>query len=267
MLWLLERHEYLGGNITSLPVAIGNNPGDEAKGNVPSPDPVSLEIICQKSIPVTGAYTGSELSSADGLALLGCLADNFTNIFPTSTPVNTGHGTDKNQNMTVRVIETIASNENGTHAILLESLVDDATGETMGHALNVLLEAGAYDAFISPATGKKNRPAVIVSVLCAPGEEKAMSLLMMQCTGSIGVRYRAVDRFVADRKMEKYKVEIGGQKHPVRIKISTFEGRLISRKPEFDDLAAISGITGLSPRVISEEVKRQCFLPIKDSHN
>ncbi len=270
ILWLLDQHEYLNGNITSLPLALGDGISAIGSATMPSPSPAVLEIISRSSIPTVVSTDKAELSTITGAALAACLADEFSEVFPTCTPTKTGYGTDgskhEKSSRILRIVDTIPSLENGVHAMLLETLVDDATGETLGHTLTSMLERGAFDAYITPATGKKNRPANLVSVLCAPGEEKNFSLLLMQCTGSIGIRCRAVDRFIADRKIEKYKVELGGEKYPVRIKISTFDGHLISRKPDFDDLSEISKQTGLSPRIIAEEVKRQCFLPIKNTH-
>ncbi|CCO24482.1 nickel pincer cofactor biosynthesis protein LarC [Maridesulfovibrio hydrothermalis] len=270
VLWLLDQYEFLDGKITCLPVAVGNGIISMDHGRIPSPAPAALEIICKNSIPIAASSENFELATPTGVALIACLADEFLHIFPTSTPLRSGHGAGNaalefSPNIT-RVIETIPSHENGVHAMLLETLIDDTTGEDLGYALPRMLDEGAFDAYITPATGKKNRPAHLFSVLCAPGEERAMSLKIMQYTGSIGVRSRVVDRFISKRKIEKYKVEIDGNKFPVRIKISTFDGHLISRKPEFDDLSEIAEKTGLSPRIIAEEIKRQCFLPVKDTH-
>ncbi|MBI9111338.1 nickel pincer cofactor biosynthesis protein LarC [Maridesulfovibrio ferrireducens] len=270
VLWLLDKYEFMDGQISCLPVAVGNGIISMDHGKIPSPAPATLEILCKRAIPIASSTEKFELATPTGVALLACIVDDFIKIYPTSTPLKTGQGAgnaelESSPNI-IRIIENISSCENIEQAILLETLIDDASGEILGHALNEMLDAGALDAYITPATGKKNRPAHLVSVLCVPGEEREMSCKLMQQTGSIGVRTRAVDRFMAERKVDKYKVEINDTKYPIRIKISTFDQHLISRKPEFDDLIEISKQTGLSPRIISEEVKRQCFLPIKDSN-
>ncbi|WP_031484324.1 nickel pincer cofactor biosynthesis protein LarC [Maridesulfovibrio frigidus] len=269
-LWLLDKYEFLEGNISCLPVAVGNGIICMDHGKIPSPAPAALEILCKRSIPIASSTELFELATPTGVAILACIVDDFIKVYPTSTPLNTGRGagnaTLKSSPNILRIIENISSHENNEQAMMLETLVDDVSGEVLGHALNEMLDAGALDAYITPTTGKKNRPAHLVSIMCVPGEERVMCRKLMQQTGSIGVRSRIVDRFIAKRHFDKYKVEINGQKYPVRIKISTFDDHLISRKPEFDNLVEISKLTGLSPRIISEEVKRQCFLPIKDSN-
>ena len=269
-LWLLDKYEFLKGHISCLPVAVGNGIICMNHGKIPSPAPAALEILCKRSIPIASSPELFELATPTGVAILACIVDDFIKVYPTSTPLNTGRGagnaTLKSSPNILRIIENIPSHENNEQAVILETLVDDVSGEVLGHALNAMLDAGALDAYITPTTGKKNRPAHLVSIMCVPGEEREMCRKLMQQTGSIGVRTRIVNRFIAKRHIDKYKVEINGQKHPVHIKISTFDDHLISRKPEFDDLVEISKLTGLSPRIISEEVKRQCFLPIKDSN-
>ncbi len=270
VLWLLDKYDYMNGTISCLPVAVGNGIISMDHGEIPAPAPATLEILCKRLIPVTSSSEQFELATPTGVALLAGIVDNFIKVYPTSTPLKIGKGAGNAELKTspniIRIIENISSYENNEQAVLLETMIDDASGEVLGHALNEMLDAGALDAYISPVTGKKNRPAQLVSILCLPGEERKMSRKLMQHTGSIGVRAQVVDRFIANRKIDKYQVEINGTKYPVRIKISTFDKHLISRKPEFDDLVVISKETGLSPRIISEEVKRQCFLPIKDSN-
>lgn len=270
IIWLLDQHGYLNGKIISMPPALGNGSVNMDSVALPSPAPAILEIITRNAIPVVESSEKTELSTLTGMALLACLADEFSPVFPTSTPVKTGYGTGgselKRAPNVLRLIETIPSFENNTHAILLETLVEDVSGRIISQTIERLQDAGAYNCYVTPSSARKGRPASLLSVLCAPGEEKGFSLMLMQNIGSTEIYSKVVDRYLADVKVEKYKVELDGEKFPVRIEIATFDGHLISRKPNFEDLCDIAKLAGLSPRIISEEVKRQCFLPIKDTH-
>lgn len=83
---------------------------------------------------------------------------------------------------------------------LLSCNIDDSTGEELGWAMEKLLEEGAKDVFFIPIQMKKNRPAVMLNVLCQKGEEKKFAKILMQDTSTIGVRWNYFDRAVMQRE-------------------------------------------------------------------
>lgn len=83
---------------------------------------------------------------------------------------------------------------------LLSCNIDDSTGEELGWAMEKLLEEGAKDVFFIPIQMKKNRPAVMLNVLCQKGEEKKFAKILMQDTSTIGVRWNYFDRVVMQRE-------------------------------------------------------------------
>lgn len=78
--------------------------------------------------------------------------------------------------------------------------IDDMTGEELGFAMETILEAGALDVYTIPIYMKKNRPGVMLNVLCKTDELEKFKDLIFENTSSIGIRYREFDRFVLDRE-------------------------------------------------------------------
>jgi uncharacterized protein (DUF111 family) len=118
---------------------------------------------------------------------------------------------------------------------VLETTVDDVTGEVLGHLVELLLSAGAVDAWIAPVTGKKNRPAHVVTALVHPEATARIEHTLLRETGSLGVRSHDVFRRALARTAAV--VTVAG--HPVRMKVGPYRV-----KPEYDDLVDVAALTG-----------------------
>jgi uncharacterized protein (DUF111 family) len=125
----------------------------------------------------------------------------------------------------------------GQPVTVLEANLDDATGDTLAHAVVQLLEAGALDAWLQPVIMKRGRPAHVLSALCDPALATGLAGVMATQTGTLGVRWSNVQRLSYHR--EHGTVEVEGL--PVRVKVGP--GRV---KAEHADAARVARITGLS---------------------
>jgi uncharacterized protein (TIGR00299 family) protein len=132
--------------------------------------------------------------------------------------------------------------------IMVETTVDDVTGELLGDLPGLLLGAGALDAWITAVTGKKGRPAHVVTALCQPGQAAPVQARLLAETGSLGARRHAVQR----RALPRQEAEVTVQGHRIRVKIGPHRA-----KPEHDDVAAAALATGLPRRVLAEQALRQ----------
>src|SRR5207248_8589970 len=103
--------------------------------------------------------------------------------------------------------------DDGQPVVLLEVNVDDATGETLAHAVATLLEWGAHDAWVTPIVMKKGRPAHTVSALADPAVAEQVGRVLAAETGTLGVRYQELERWPATRAEDA--VEVAGL--PVRV--------------------------------------------------
>ena len=126
--------------------------------------------------------------------------------------------------------------------VLLETNVDDVTGEVLGHLVARLLDAGAADAWLSPIVMKKGRPAHTVHVLAAPEHVAGCERLVLAETGSLGLRRTSVDRTALPRHTTT--VDVGG--HAIRVKHGPW-----GAKPEHDDVAAAAAALGLPLREVA----------------
>jgi len=129
---------------------------------------------------------------------------------------------------------------------VLEANVDDATGEQLAHAVSALIDAGAHDAWVTPAMMKKGRPGHTVHALADPAAAEALRQVLRETTGTFGVRALTGERWPSARTMDEVVVEGSS----VRVKVGTDRA-----KPEFDDVARASRATGLSPREVASRAE------------
>jgi uncharacterized protein (DUF111 family) len=127
------------------------------------------------------------------------------------------------------------------------------TGEILGATVGALMRAGALDAWITPVTGKKGRPAHVISVLCDPAAVGRLRHVLADETGTLGIRAQSWQRWPAERQFAE--VEVGG--YPVRVKRGP--GRI---KAEHDDAVRVAGLLQLPVREVArraEEVAYRLF--------
>lgn len=171
----------------------------------------------------------------------------------------TGYGAgnrDPEQHPNVAAIwvgEKSSSASNGltldTDLVVLETNIDDMTGETLGYVHERLMDAGALDAWLTPIQMKKGRPAVLLSALCRPDHEARLTQVILRESTTLGVRRRAAERYVADR--ETVLVSVGDGK--VSVKIKRLEGQVAGIHPEYEDCREIAMRTGKALLDILEE--------------
>ena len=118
--------------------------------------------------------------------------------------------------------------------ILLETNIDNATGEQLGFAMDQLFAAGALDVWHTPIQMKKNRPAILLSALGPAELETQLAEAILRHTPTLGVRVRPIGRYVADRDTITVQTQYG----PIRIKRKWLSGQITTTSPEHDDLAA-----------------------------
>jgi uncharacterized protein (DUF111 family) len=216
-----------------------------AHGMLPNPAPAVVSLL--EGAPTYGVDVGVELTTPTGAGILAALASGWGPL-PAMTITTSGFGAGTRElehmpNMTQVVVGTAAerSMASGQPVMLLEANVDDATGETLAHAVAALLDAGAHDAWITPIVMKKGRPADTVSALADAARVTDLAEVLRAETGTLGVRGSTLDRWPSARALDS--VEVHGQ--VIRVKVAT--GRV---KVEHDDAAAAATATGLPLREV-----------------
>lgn len=215
-------------------------------GMLPNPAPAVIELLASVGAPSVGLDVGVELTTPTGAALVAALVAGFGPL-PAMRIERSGFGAgtreiDGRPNVTQVVLGTESPDpEAGQPVVLLEVNVDDATGETLAHAVEALLDAGAHDAWITPILMKKGRPGATVAVLADVALAPQLAEVLTAETGSLGVRGTTLDRWPSTRT--EGTVEVEG--HPIRVKVSP--GRV---KVEHDDAARVARRVGLPLREV-----------------
>ena len=225
-------------------VATGTGMVRSAHGLIPVPAPATVALLA--GAPTHGTDVPFELTTPTGAALLAATATSWGPM-PAMLIEASGFGAgsrdlDGRPNVTQVVVgEATAVTEPGQPVTLLEVNVDDATGETLAHAVAECLAAGAHDAWVTPIVMKKGRPAHVVSTLCDPSRVGEVAAVLTSETGSLGVRGHTLERWPAARSMDE--VEVGGE--PIGMKVTA--GRA---KVEHDDAARAARRLGLPLREV-----------------
>jgi uncharacterized protein (TIGR00299 family) protein len=231
-------------DVASSPVATGTGMVRAAHGLLPNPAPAVVELLA--GAPTYGVDVPVELTTPTGAGVLAALCTSWGPM-PAMTITTSGFGAgtrdlDALPNLTQVVVGTAESaSTTGQPVLLLECNVDDVTGETLAHAVQSLLAAGAHDAWLTPIVMKKGRPAHTVSVLADPALAGAITDLLRRETGTLGVRGSTQQRWPSPRTTDS--VEVHGQR--VRVKVG---GDRV--KVEHDDAADAARRTGIPLREV-----------------
>ena len=237
------------------PVTVGLGTVQAAHGELPNPAPAVVRILAGAGAAVHGLDSPVEHTTPTGAALMAGLAAGFGPL-PPMVLHGTGFGAgssdpDGRVNATQVVLGAAIDPAwgqpgSGQPVVLIETNVDDVTGETLADAVVALLEAGAHDAWITPTVMKKGRPAHTVSALADPAVAALVARTLRSSTGSFGVRASTLERWPAQRAVDR--VEIDGR--DVRVKRSPDRA-----KAEHDDVVATARATGRSPEDIAREAE------------
>lgn len=134
---------------------------------------------------------------------------------------------------------------------VMESNIDDCTGENLGFAMELLLEAGAADVWYSPVFMKKNRPAYQLSVLCKEDEIGKMEEIILVHTTTIGIRRYPVERTVLAREKKTVQTDFGR----AQVKVCTYKGRVFYY-PEYEDVRALCKAQNIDFQTAYHEVRK-----------
>ena len=119
---------------------------------------------------------------------------------------------------------------------VIESHIDNMTGELLGGFMQRLFSAGALDVSYTPIQMKKNRPAILLTVLCPPELGQQLALSVLQETTTLGVRIQQVRRLKAQRYQETIATSLG----PILVKVKRLGSRVISAAPEYEECQRVA---------------------------
>ncbi|MCC6580987.1 MAG: DUF111 family protein [Phycisphaeraceae bacterium] len=129
--------------------------------------------------------------------------------------------------------------------------LDDVTGQLLGDVQQRLFEAGALDVWTAAIGMKKQRPGVMLCLLCETKDVPAMARRVIELTGSFGVRWRSWNRLTLEREHVQVDTAYG----PVRVKVGRMDGQVVVARPEFEDVRALAGQAGVTVRQAMDEAQ------------
>jgi len=231
-----------------------------AHGRFPVPAPATLAILGARRIPVSQCDEPHELVTPTGAALLAEFVESFgamENLV--AEKIGFGLGTRDHQtrpNVLRAVLGKMAKETSNIQhrtsniqsqdwetdrVAVLETNLDDCTGEILGAFVETALTAGALDVFHTPIQMKKNRPGVLLTVLCAEAEADKFSELILRETTAFGVRKTIAER----RKLRREFTEVATPHGKVAVKIGRLGGKVVQVAPEFESAKKIAAKTGV----------------------
>ena len=233
-------------------VTVGSGMVHTAHGLLTVPAPATARLLT--GVPVTAGDIETELCTPTGAALLRTFAQSFGPM-PDGTVLGCGYGCGtkdfpRANCLRAFLLDTAAVSEGSNDRIVeLKANIDDMTGEAMGFAMERLLEAGAVDVSYAPVYMKKDRPGVVLTCLCRPGDADRLAREMLRHTSTFGVRRTDCPRYAMSVSSAEVETVYGS----VPRKTGTGYG-LVKSKPEYEAMAESARLHG----VPLAEVRRAC---------
>lgn len=242
------------GEIIVSPVPTGTGRIKIAHGVYPIPAPATAELL--RGVPLSAFTAQGELTTPTGAGIVKALATGF-GALPAGTVDRIGYGAgtkDFDHPNVVRVVLYEPQTTGGQEDIVvLEAQVDDTTGETLGYAMERMFEAGALDVYYTPVYMKKNRPGVLITVLCHPADQQRCEDTILRETSTFGVRRSMWQRTALERSWITVNTSYG----EIRVKQALQGGVIIRQSPEYEDAALAARAKGVSLDAVYQAVYRQ----------
>ena len=231
--------------VYASPLVLGAAEPPRWPGGYANPAPATLELVAMAGAPVAAdqpMYQGSgELTTPTGAAIITAMSS-FERPPMSIFRIGVGLGSrdpDNFANVTRIWLGELAKHpaaDKQDGIVLLETNLDDAPGIVLGHAQDRLFALGALDVWVASVQMKKNRPGIVLSALVPQELESAAVELILRETPTLGVRTRAVERYVAQRRVMPMETELG----LINVKVKYLGEVAVGAAPEFEDCRRIA---------------------------
>lgn len=214
------------------PVPTGSGFVEIAHGRCAVPAPATAELL--KGIPLAESRVASELTTPTGAAILATLVDQFGPL-PSMTIDRIGYGAgqrdlEEQANLLRLLVGTVDDGPATERLWVVETNLDDTSGELVGHAISLLWTAGALDVYTTAIQMKKNRPGVILSALCPAEAVSAIEAVLFGETSTLGVRRWPVER----RKLKRETHVVATVFGPISGMLAWVDAETARFSPEFE---------------------------------
>lgn len=246
-------HELGIERVYASPLPLTTGQVQTAHGLLPVPAPAALELLRRVGAPWTPRATEGELVTPTAAAILATCARFET---PAMVIRRVGYGFGRKQLPWANCLrlclgEPLEAGEGEADEVMvLETNLDNVSGEVLGDVMERLFQAGALDVTYTPIQMKKNRPATQISVIAPLDRAETLSRLLLRETTTLGVRVSRWQRLKAERRQELVETPLGS----VRVKLKLLAGRVVSAAPEYEDCRRLAQASALSLREVYERL-------------
>lgn len=248
--------------VLAAPVTEGTGFVMCAHGRFPVPTMATLEILGARGVPVNQCDEPHELVTPTGAAILAEFVEEF-GLMTGVVAQKVGYGLGTRDNHTrPNVLRAVLGESASTAAVsndweidrvvVLETNLDDVSAEVLGHFVETAMAAGALDVFHTSIHMKKNRPGVLLSVICTDEDAELFAEMILRETSAFGVRRSVMER----RKLQREFIEVELAKGRVQVKVGRLNGRVVHAAPEYDSCARLARELKTPIREIIENAAR-----------
>ena len=260
----LDDLELFDEKIVTLPVNVGNGTVVFSHGQVSNPASAILEIFRNSSLTIFGSDVKDELTTPTGACILVNLTSDVRDFYPLMKIDHIGYGAGtKNFAKFSNVLKIVKDSSNGFQrdfVNILETNVDDVSGEILGNLVEKIMDKGAKDISIFNGLTKKGRPTNLVKIICNNEKMDKIIDILVSETGTLGIRVSTSERLIVPRENKSIHLNIEGKSFLANYKISKFKEQT-RFKIEFDDLKTISNKLNKSIKeteaIINREILKQ----------
>lgn len=218
--------------ILSSPINVGKGFVTCEHGTFPVPAPATTELL--RGIPIYSYGESAELATPTGAAIISTFATQFTGL-PEMVIEETGYGAGskelKSHPNILRVFLGKSLHGFPSCTTIIETTLDDMNPQNYGYIMDSLFKIGALEVFYTNVQMKKNRPGILITIICKEEQRPKIIDHLFKETTTIGVRSRIDQRYELEREIEKVKTRYG----TIRLKVSTHDGKIAHVSAEYDD--------------------------------
>jgi uncharacterized protein (TIGR00299 family) protein len=236
------------------PLHVGSGTVDMSHGRFPVPPPAVAELL--KGVPYYSTDIKGELVTPTGAAIITTVCSEYGPM-PLMKAEQTGYGAgareyEKFPNALRMIVGETATTRNPEEQLLMiETNIDDASPQIIGHVMDRAFALGARDCYFTPVQMKKNRPGVLLSVLCDRDLKESLMEMLFNETTTLGVRSYEVARRALERRMVTVQTAYG----PIDVKVGNLNGRVVNAMPEFDQCREAASRAGVALKEVEEAAR------------
>ena len=244
---------------------VGSGTIEMDHGRFPVPPPAVAELL--KNAPVYATEIKGELVTPTGAAIITTVCQQF-GALPRMKLERTGYGAGTREYEGFPNVLRVLIGEDDCHTAVDEQLwvietnVDDLSPQVFGHVMDRALDLGALDCYFTAIQMKKNRPGVLLSLLCRDNDREILSRMIFAETTTLGLRSYPVQRQALERETVRVETLYG----PIDVKVARLNGQVINQMPEYEQCREAARLANVPLRAVEEEA-RLAFALLRRSQN